>query len=595
MPSWLHEVFLGYGDPSSASYKSLKNSPKTMDFRDTFLDWDHLQSSFPEREIASSTGEQIAPPYVIEGLVNTEPVPASAKSVKKRRRGQDHEMADASSNRLLVSTYKVPNMGPYPIDKPRQNQVRFTPAQVEAIASGMNPGLTIIVGPPGTGKTDVVTQIISNIYHNFPKQRTLLIAHSNQALNQLFQKIAAVDIDERHLLRLGHGEDQLATKGSYSKQGRVESFLDNRSRLLAEVDRLAASMNAPGAHGDSCETAGYFDLVYIKPAWARFQDTLTTSANDVEAVIRAFPFHTYFSNTPSPLFPKDVSIENATDIALGAYRHIRKILDQLKDIHPFELLRTARDRQNYLLAREARIVAMTSTHAAMRKREIAEAGFHYDNLIMEEAAQITEIETFIPMALQDKRDERRHVLERVVLVGDHYQNTPVVQNAALRLFSHLDQSMFARMIRLGVPAITLNKQGRARPEIAALYSWRYNELGDLDILSQSPEFHTANAGFANEFQFINVEDYKGIGEQMPREHFIQNLGEAEYAVAIYQYMRLLGYPASKITILATYVGQKALIRDVLDVRCAKNPLFGMPGAINTVDKYQGEQNDCKLL
>lgn len=27
----------------------------------------------------------------------------------------------------------------------------FTPTQVEAIRSGMQPGLTLVVGPPGTG------------------------------------------------------------------------------------------------------------------------------------------------------------------------------------------------------------------------------------------------------------------------------------------------------------------------------------------------------------------------------------------------------------------------------------------------------------
>lgn len=61
----------------------------------------------------------------------------------------------------------------------------------------------MVVGPPGTGKTDVAVQIISNIYHNWPEQRTLIVTHSNQALNQLFEKIIALDVDERHLLRLG--------------------------------------------------------------------------------------------------------------------------------------------------------------------------------------------------------------------------------------------------------------------------------------------------------------------------------------------------------------------------------------------------------
>ena len=74
-----------------------------------------------------------------------------------------------------------------------------------------------VVGPPGTGKTDVAVQIISNLYHNFPTQRTLIVTHSNQALNQLFEKIMALDIDERHLLRLGHGEEALETEKDFSR------------------------------------------------------------------------------------------------------------------------------------------------------------------------------------------------------------------------------------------------------------------------------------------------------------------------------------------------------------------------------------------
>ena len=57
---------------------------------------------------------------------------------------------------------------------------------------------------------------------------------------------------------------------------------------------------------------------------------------------------------------------------------------------------------------------------------------------------------------------------------------------------------------------------------------------------------------------------------------IQNLGEAEYAVALFMYMRLQGYPPDKIAILTTYNGQKHLIRDVLAKRCARNPIFGFP-------------------
>ena len=497
------------------------------------------------------------------------------------------------AKKLIVSTYSKPSPGPFPADIPKTNVVRFTPAQVEAIHSGTQKGLTLIVGPPGTGKTDVATQIISNIYHDFPSQRTLLIAHSNQALNQLFQKITNLDIDRRHLLRLGQGEGELETEESYSKSGRVESFLENRAGYLAEVDRLATNLNAPGAHGGSCETAGYFNTVYVQPAWKRFWDA-AESMSSAQELSEAFPFHYFFQAAPQPLFDPLASKAVALDTTKACERHISRIFSELEDIRPFEILRNNKDRMNYLMISEARIIAMTSTHAAMRQQEIADLGFHYDNVVMEEAAQITEVENFIPLVLQKPKSVEAS-LQRIVLCGDHLQNSPVIQNIAFQQFANLDQSLFLRLIRLGVPAINLDAQGRARASIAELYKWRYPYLQNLPNVLSEQEFLRANAGFRHEYQFIDVPDYKGRGEHHPSPHFIQNLGEAEFAVALYQYMRLLGYPASKISIMTTYAGQRALIRDVLTHRCANNRLFGMPRIVTTVDKYQGEQNDYVIL
>jgi superfamily I DNA and/or RNA helicase len=52
------------------------------------------------------------------------------------------------------------------------------------------------------------------------------------------------------------------------------------------------------------------------------------------------------------------------------------------------------------------------------------------------------------------------------------------------------------------------------------------------------------------------------------------------------------YPAEKITILTSYNGQKHLIRDVVKRRCGTNQAWGAPLKITTVDRYQGQQNDC---
>lgn len=214
---------------------------------------------------------------------------------------------------------------------------------------------------------------------------------------------------------------------------------------------------------------------------------------------------------------------------------------------------------------------------------------------MEEAGQILEVETLIPMLLQDSDPVEGSRLKRVVLLGDHKQLPPIVQHQGLQKYCKFEQSMFSRLIRLGVPSIQLDMQGRSRPDIAALYNWRYDGLGDLPQLQQQLMYQKGNAGFVHHYQFVDVGNFQGAGESAPTPFFYQNRGEAEYVVATFQYMRLLGYPAEKISILTTYNGQRALIQDILNQRCAKNVLFGKPAHVSTVDKFQGQQNDFILL
>jgi intron-binding protein aquarius len=86
-------------------------------------------------------------------------------------------------------------------------------------------------------------------------------------------------------------------------------------------------------------------------------------------------------------------------VAQLAMRRIESVFDELEQCRPFELLRSFKDRGDLLLTRHAKIIAMTCTHAALKRRDLIELGFQYDNIIMEESAQILEIETFIPYVI----------------------------------------------------------------------------------------------------------------------------------------------------------------------------------------------------
>jgi len=602
VPPWLHDTFLGYGDPAAAQYSKLPEAfVRTIDFKDTFLDAEHLKESFPGAQIewVNNSGQ---PEPVRPFRITFPPLPSpdQAGGKKKRKAGGEPDTNGTAaaegvpaSEVLRVESYAPADPGPYPEDLPPQNPVRFTPVQVEAVKSGVQPGLTLVVGPPGTGKTDTAVQIMHVLYANNPGQRVLLITHSNQALNDLFSKLLQRDVPARYLLRLGMGEAELDTEDDFSRVGRVNAMLARRLELLAQVEVMAKQLGVAEGLTYTCETAAYFWLLHVLSRWEKFSADVAAKKTP-ECVKEFFPFKEYFADAPEEVF-KGESYEEDLEKARGCFRHLKRMFQELEECRAFELLKGQADRVNFLMTRQAKVVAMTCTHAALKRREFLELAFQYDSLVMEESAQILEIETFIPMLLQ-KPEGGRSRLKRVVMIGDHHQLPPVVKNQAFQKYAHLDQSLFTRFVRLGTPYLELNAQGRARPTLAELYNWRYRELGNLPNVMTLPEFTSANAGFAYDYQFIDVGDGPdGRGESEPVPHFFQNLAEAEYLVTVYQYMRLLGYPAASISVLTTYNGQKALLRDVIERRCANNPLFGRPHKVATVDKYQGQQNQYVLL
>jgi intron-binding protein aquarius len=146
VPSWLQDILLGYGDPSSAHYSNLPNQARTLDFNDTFLDLDHIKECFGDYEVKlKPTKLAVERPFRLTFCDVAE---------EKNSDDEDNEASSEVSKTIIVEPYKPPKRGPYEYNQPKQNAIRFTPTQNEAIRSGMQPGMTIVVGPPGSGKTD---------------------------------------------------------------------------------------------------------------------------------------------------------------------------------------------------------------------------------------------------------------------------------------------------------------------------------------------------------------------------------------------------------------------------------------------------------
>ena len=74
-------------------------------------------------------------------------------------------------------------------------------AQMEAITSALCNNMTFIWGPPGTGKTTVISHVVSELLSR--NRSVLLVSHTNSAVNGAIEKI-----DEKYYSEHGEHEDE---------------------------------------------------------------------------------------------------------------------------------------------------------------------------------------------------------------------------------------------------------------------------------------------------------------------------------------------------------------------------------------------------
>ena len=615
LPPWLNDLFLGYGDPAEVSWRSSTFDEQrlhTLDLKDTLLDGEHAEealSSLGSVHFGNCSKEGAIPPFTVtfsdDGVVTLDQYKEQSKGPSleddfddaaadndyeddndddndahggdgneaQNGRNNEGEEANEGSKRQSASSPK----------STLTNRVRFTRKQTESIIAGIQPGLCQIVGPPGTGKTDVAAQSIACLLRNRPNQRILLVTHSNAALNDLFEKLAATDIPKTKMLRLGHGESQMQTGDDFSKEGRVDAMLARRIDLLHRAERIALALSAPADLSASCESAAVLYSNHVAPEWL----ALDSAIENGEDVKQRFKLYEYFGDS---FFHNAHTQSEAQERAQAAMRHVRRIFAELEELRPLEVVQSQKDRGDLLLMKRAKVIAMTCTHAAIKREDYANMGLSFETVVMEESAKAGEFEAAVPLFMQ-KNSSR---LERVLMIGDDQQLPPVVTSPAFQRYSRLDQSLFSRLRRLGAPEVTLEAQGRCRPSLASLWSWKYEGLTNLPRTLEG-QYTRANAGFVHTAQFVDVQDYMGKGEEQPEAHAFINRGEAEFVCSVYQYMRLIGFMPKDIVVLTTYRAQKQLLRDIFNQRCSHDRLFDLPSRVTTVDKFQGQQASIVLI
>jgi hypothetical protein len=237
----------------------------------------------------------------------------------------------------------------------------------------------------------------------------------------------------------------------------------------------------------------------------------------------------------------------------------------------YEARRTAQ------LLRAARVIGATTTGAAKYGALLRELAPQI--IVIEEAAEV--LEAHVIAALSPRT-------QHLILIGDHQQLRPVVQEYDLAQRGNLEVSLFERLVAAGAPHVTLLAQRRMHPHIRALIAPGiiYRTLDDAGAVAAYPPV----PGLKHRLAFVtHTERERETGGSRANAH------EAVFAARLARHLLLNGVPAEDVVMLAMYQGQVAALRTaVRDTPGAATT--GLAGVrVKTVDNFQGEEARVVIL
>ncbi|XP_055679401.1 NFX1-type zinc finger-containing protein 1-like [Lutzomyia longipalpis] len=272
---------------------------------------------------------------------------------------------------------------------------------------------------------------------------------------------------------------------------------------------------------------------------------------------------------------KCLDVGDSKETILESFNNLRKATMRLNQLSTLDMYHSCRD---------ARIIGMTTSGAA-RNHELLEL-LRPQIVIMEEAAEVPESHIITTLT---------EFTEKLILIGDHKQ---LFHNFDANLYSsNYTESLFGRLIGIGVQNVCLNVQYRMHPDIADLIRPTiYKGLKDGENVKQ----YKAIKGVVRNLFCISHKNLESLAEEryaMLKKEFPmgrnastskENFYEMLFTVGLANYLRQQGYQSHEVVILTTYSGQQAATASIL----MQFPWL-KEVEVHTVDSFQGQE--CRIV
>lgn len=473
----------------------------------------------------------------------------------------------------------------------------------------------LVEGPPGTGKTAYIAELVKQITHEQPDTKILLVAQTHVAVDNALERI--VESGMRNVLRIGDPSDtRISTRASEYLIDRAMADWAEQVKIAAESS-LAEHASETGPGITALRTLETLSAILItRRTVSNLRDKIDSTSvlgeTDLDSrgdrLMRAFMKLEYalenHRKTLLQLSPNiasqepgwgDFELDNSLRNLADKFEKPQQLLSQLGIQQSWLLKFHTDDSLKSIFVKRATILAGTCT-GFLRERATLEIDFDY--VIVDEASKATSTEALV--ALERGR--------KAILVGDSRQLNPNDDSILRRTDllekysitgSEVEQTLFARMQMLlpeGNQAF-LNEQYRMSKDIGNLvsdcfYEGRlesthdeslsgYRQIGlkvrwlDSGTRSNGTELRLPKQGFINRAEAeICVAEIKKLLDRIDKRHILTKAGRAP-----------------SILVVSPYSAQKLEIENKL----RQNSIDPSRFRIETADAVQGTEADIVFV
>ncbi|CAL2229702.1 unnamed protein product [Prunus armeniaca] len=466
--------------------------------------------------------------------------------------------------------------------------------------------IKLIWGPPGTGKTKTVAMSLFALLKL--KCRTLTCAPTNVAVLEVTARLLGLINQSLDYGKYGLGDIILFGNEERMKidnyDDLVEVFLDYRIEILAQCfnpgtgwklwlesmiglledpqekystrddendfqtfeEFVKEKLNSVGEHVEFCMVNLYTHLPTSCISLEVVTDMI--GALDLLNSLKSLLREVGFANERSQLVLKDF---------LRKLRSLRKFcVPNLKNLEKIK---------KFCLANASLIFCTVSSAAKLQTENKAPL----DLLVIDEAAQLKECESAIPLQLPG--------LRHAVLIGDERQ-LPAMVTSKISEKAGFGRSLFERLLLLGHERHLLNVQYRMHPSISSFPKREFYNNRILDgpnVKQGSYEKRFLSGKMYGCYSFIHVANGQ---EEFDCGHSRKNMVEVavvcEIVAGLY---REFTRTKNKVTVgvISTYLAQVNAIQERVREYSEVSGTDGFSVSVQSVDGFQGGEDDVIII